>query len=55
LAKRRGRSKCEDCQLKKPSFGLPVEGRRRWCSGCAKRHAGAVNVASKKCEGCQLE
>ena len=42
----------EACQLKQPSFGLPAEGKARWCSGCAKAHAGAVNVSSKKCEGC---
>ena len=38
------RKKCEDCQLKQPSFGLPAEGRTRWCSGCAKAHAGAEDV-----------
>ena len=27
----------------------------QWCSGCAKAHAGAVNVVSKKCEGCGLK
>ena len=45
---------CEDCGLKQPSFGLPVDGKKRWCVGCAKAHAGAVNV-SKKCEGCGLK
>ena len=40
----RSRKKCEDCQLKQPSFGLPAEGRTRWCSGCAKAHAGAEDV-----------
>ena len=39
------RQRCEDCQLKRPSFGLPAEGRTRWCPGCAKAHAGAVNVS----------
>jgi predicted Fe-S protein YdhL (DUF1289 family) len=38
-----------------PSFGLLAEGKRRWCSGCAKGHAGVVNIASKKCESCQLK
>ena len=49
---------CDDCQLKQPSFGLPAEGKARWCSGCAKGHAGAEDVLtshSKKCEGCQLK
>jgi hypothetical protein len=47
--------KCEGCGLKGASLGLPAEGKRRWCSGCAKVHAGAVNVVSKKCEGCGLK
>ena len=46
---------CEGCQLKMPSFGLPAEGKERWCSGCAKTHEGAVNVKHKKCEGCGLK
>ena len=49
------KNKCEECELKQPSFGLPAEGKTRWCGGCAKGHAGAVNVASKKCEGCGLK
>ena len=50
------KKKCEDCQLKLPSFGLPGDGKkRRWCFGCAKGHAGAVDVANKKCEGCGLK
>jgi hypothetical protein len=46
--------KCEGCQLKLASFGLPAEGKnRRWCAGCAKGHAGAVNVNHKRsCEDC---
>ena len=39
--------KCEDCQLKVPSFGLPAEGKKRWCSGCAKAHAEAVDICNK--------
>ena len=27
----------------------------RWCAGCAKAHAGAEDVVSKKCEGCGLK
>jgi hypothetical protein len=23
--------KCEDCQIKQPTFGLPAEGKSRWC------------------------
>ena len=49
--------KCEDCQLKLPSFGLPRVGKntKRWCGGCAKGHAGAVDITHKKCEGCRLK
>jgi hypothetical protein len=47
--------KCEECQLKQPTFGLPSDRTKRWCSGCAKGHAGAVNVVDKKCEECQLK
>jgi hypothetical protein len=47
--------KCEGCQLKQPAFGLPAEGKARWCSGCAKGHAGAMDATSKKCEGCGLK
>ena len=27
--------------------------KRRWCGGCAKGQAGAVNMTSKICEGCE--
>jgi hypothetical protein len=46
--------KCEGCQLKGAKFGLPAEKKKRWCSGCAKAHAGAED-SNKKCEGCQLK
>ena len=44
-------SRCEDCALKAPSFGLPAEGRKRWCSGCAKAHAGAQSFESQRKRG----
>ena len=44
----RKKTKCEGCQLKLPNFGLPAEGKKRWCAGCAKGHAGAVGVAKRK-------
>jgi hypothetical protein len=47
--------KREGCSLKQPKFGLPAEGKKRWCSGCAKAHAGAVDVVSKKSEGYGLK
>ena len=45
--------KCEDCAQKRPAFGLPAEGKTRWCGSCAKAHAGAVDISSRKCEDCQ--
>ena len=27
--------KCESCSLKTPVYGMPAEGRRRWCSSSA--------------------
>jgi hypothetical protein len=47
--------KCEDCGLIVAGFGLPSDGKKRWCSGCANGHGGAVDFANKKCEGCQLK
>jgi hypothetical protein len=49
------RRPCEGCGLKRSSFGLPSEGKVRWCSGCGKGHAGAFYLVSKKCEGCHLK
>ena len=47
---------CEDCALKVAKFGLPAEGRRRWCGGCATGHAGALDSYGhgprKRCEDC---
>ena len=34
---------------------MPAEEKARWCSGCAKSHPGAKDVANKKCEGCKLK
>ena len=49
--------KCEACGLKQPSFGLPGEGKKRWCGGCAKAHAGAELKTgyNKMCESCVLK
>ena len=47
--------KCEGCGVKRPSFGLPSEGKKaRWCASCAKAHVGVVGV-KRKCEGCGLK
>lgn len=52
----RPRSGCEDCKAAQPVFGLATEGRKvRWCHGCAKAHAGAVNKRKKMCEGCGVK
>ena len=45
---------CEDCG-RRAGYGLPDEGRRRWCAGCAAAH-GAVSLQKRKmCEGCGLK
>ena len=38
---------CEGC-AKSPSFGLPAEGRMRWCGTCATAHLGAVSAKTGK-------
>ena len=45
---------CEDCALTRPTFGLPAEGKKRWCAGCAKTHPGAQDIAHPPCEDCRL-
>ena len=49
--------RCEDCKLKQLSFGLPAEGKARWCAGCARGHDGALNLRlrGKRCEDCALK
>ena len=43
------RKMCEGCGLKVPSYGLPAERRRRWCSGCAKAEGkGAVRARAER-------
>eukprot|EP01047_Picozoa_sp_COSAG01_P076870 COSAG01_NODE_13649_length_1553_cov_3.482118_2_plen_248_part_00 len=49
-----GSAKCEDCGLKCPSYGLPTEGRKRWCAVCGRRHAGAQPL-NPLCEDCSLK
>ena len=36
--RKKPRKMCEGCGLKQPSYGLPAEGRKRWCAGCAKKN-----------------
>ena len=52
------RKMCEGCGLKTPSYGLPAEGRKRWCAGrAAAEGRGAVSLAQPKkmLEGCGLK
>ena len=56
VTKRLSSRLCEDCDLKQPSFGMVDERKRRWCSGCAKAHVGAVHLRpDRKCEDCGLK
>lgn len=41
------RKMCEGCASKLPSYGLPAERRKRWCSACAHAHHGAVNLNTR--------
>jgi hypothetical protein len=47
--------KCDDCREKYPSFGNVADGKKRWCSACAKSHPGCENLRAKKCEDRGLE
>jgi hypothetical protein len=38
---------CEGCGLKRPTYGLASEGKRRWCLGCGKAK-GAVSLQRKE-------
>ena len=29
-------------------FGLPAEGKKRWCAGCAKGHTGAEDLMDRR-------
>ena len=48
-------AKCEDCLQQKAQFGLPPRRKKRWCGGCAKVHAGAVDCRTKMCEDCHAK
>ena len=39
---------CEGCGLKQPAYGLPADGHKRLCAGCAAAHGEAVRGRSKK-------
>eukprot|EP01048_Picozoa_sp_COSAG05_P028201 COSAG05_NODE_8626_length_686_cov_1.725724_1_plen_126_part_10 len=43
---------CEGCGLEHASYGLPSDGKKRWCAGCGREQAGAQDLSSKMCEGC---
>ena len=47
--------KCEDCNQKQPSYGVPGEKpKRRWCGDCAPKHPGAERISpNPKCEDCK--
>jgi hypothetical protein len=48
---------CEDCEAKSANYGLPAQGKRRWCARCAQtNHPGSCRVTKhRKCEHCGLK
>ena len=46
---------CETCKVKRNNYGLPAEGKRRWCRGCALAHPGAMNLGAYMCEDCNAK
>eukprot|EP01048_Picozoa_sp_COSAG05_P019885 COSAG05_NODE_3234_length_2218_cov_1.479000_1_plen_238_part_00 len=42
------RSICEDCNLKRPTYGILAENTKRWCAACGKQRKGAVNLDQAK-------
>eukprot|EP01047_Picozoa_sp_COSAG01_P030806 COSAG01_NODE_2160_length_8268_cov_230.522830_6_plen_311_part_00 len=51
------RKVCEDCEAKSANYGLPAQGKRRWCARCARtNHPGSCRVTKhRKCEHCGLK
>jgi hypothetical protein len=52
--------KCQQCKTKHASYGCPIERKRRWCGGCAKREQGSnphppVNLNLRICEDCKTK
>jgi hypothetical protein len=46
---------CEDCGLKRASFGVPGDTKRkRWCGPCSRQHEGAQGMQNL-CEDCGLK
>ena len=43
--------KCEDCNIKKPFFGLQSERKARWCGGCSKAHPGSLPLERTTVDG----
>jgi hypothetical protein len=49
------RGRCDDCQIKRASFGVPGDRVKvRWCAMCARGHEGAKLVYNV-CEDCNLK
>ena len=44
---------CEDCKIKRPSYGFKTDLKKRWCAGCGKNHPGSEQLQKEKmCEDC---
>jgi hypothetical protein len=38
------RNTCEECSVKKATYGLASDGKKRWCAGCAKAKPNATDL-----------
>ena len=38
----------QDCLSHIRAYGLPAEGKKRWCLGCSKAYPGAINVKNDR-------
>jgi hypothetical protein len=41
---------CEGCGLKQPGYGLPLDGKKRWCGSCAQAEGAVLLQKRNVCE-----
>jgi hypothetical protein len=53
---RPGYPQCEDCaEPRRAVRGMPAEGKKRWCTPCAKAYPGTIDLNHPKCEVCHVK